>query len=349
MISVMDSGQMVASTPARLRIPDAEQRRHDDSAPLREGVCADHVTGSAFDDPERSDFGAQRSPLVTSSISQQNRIEVYPVSLRVKRPGRGNSSQVPPDRSGTTIEGFSNNSRRGVRHKAVNAFPALISQFGLTYHDKWPSDGRISKDHLNAWLTRLRYILPGVGYLWILEFQKRKAPHYHVFLTISPDLEIWNKLASAWIRIIDGTDDSLWWHGPDRGENWITWDIGTGSYLCKYLDKEAQKAVPEGYFNFGRFWGNSRNLVPSPITIPLENLDDATTSVDRETGEITGGSITVIRWLGRLADKQTKGYSRFRKRAQSGSYTILQGAAAYRRIEDYLIGQREKSKPDIPF
>lgn len=57
---------MVAPTSARLRNPDSEQRRQDESAPLREGVHADDVTGSAFMDPERSDFGAERSPLVTS-------------------------------------------------------------------------------------------------------------------------------------------------------------------------------------------------------------------------------------------------------------------------------------------
>lgn len=280
-------------------------------------------------------------PLVSSCISQQDRIEVFPVSLRVKRPGRGNPDQAPPDRSGTWIGSFSVQSRRKLRFRAVNAFPALVSQFGLTYHEKWPSDGRISKAHLNAWLTALRRLLPGVGYLWLLEFQKRNAPHYHVFLTVPPSEEIRLKLAEAWCRIIaPGDDIALRFHQHCR--NWIDWDMGSGAYLCKYLDKEAQKAVPEGYQGFGRFWGNSRGLEPDPLKIPLDDLEH-TAQVDQETGEIYGGQSVVIRWLGRLAEKQTRGYSRFRTRAPHGSYTILQGAKAYRQIEAYF-SNHERSK-----
>lgn len=293
---------------------------------------------------------APASTLVTSSISQQkpDRIEVYPVSVKVRRASRFPHKPVPPNRSGTNIVSFSKKSRSNLRTTAINAFPKLISQFGLTYHDKWPTDGRSCKRHLNAWLTALRRILPGVGYLWIMEFQRRNAPHFHVFLTVPPDEKTCLKLADAWCRIVAPGDDAAQdFHRHEK--NWIDWDMGTAGYICKYLDKEAQKCIPEGYVNFGRFWGNSLGLVPEPVTIPLNNLDEATTTVDRETGEMTGGSTTVIRWLGRLAEKQTKGYSRFRKRAQSGSYTMLQGAAAYRRIEDYLTKQREDSKPEIPF
>jgi hypothetical protein len=278
--------------------------------------------------------GCPDDPLVSTSISQQDRFEVFRESFRVKRSGTGNPNQEAPDRTGSNISGFSDNSRRRLRHKARNAFPALVSQFGLTYHDQWPVDGRISKVHLNAWLTALRRIVPGVGYLWILEFQKRKAPHYHVFLTVPPDEGTRLKLAEAWCRITSPDDDkALRFHQDQR--NWIAWDMGTAGYLCKYLDKEAQKDVPEGYHNFGRFWGNSRDLVPEPEQGPLEYLDQIA-QVDPDTGEIYGGQSTIIRWLGRLAEKQTGGYSRFRTRAPHGSYTILQGAKAFRTIERYF-------------
>jgi hypothetical protein len=278
-----------------------------------------------------------RPLLVTTPITQQPSLEVYPVSVRLIRPGTGNYGQIPPDRSQTKIDSFSEKSRRKLRFRAVNSFPALISQFGLTYHNHWPKDGRESKRHLNAWLTALRRLLPGVGYLWILEFQKRNAPHYHVFLTVPPDEETRLKLAEAWCRITSPDDAAaLLFHQDQR--NWIAWDMGTGSYLCKYLDKEAQKTIPEGYRGFGRFWGNSRGLEASPVSIPLEDLDRPA-QVDQDTGEIYGGQSTVIRWLGRLAEKQTRGYSRFRKRAAVGSYTILQGAAGYKQIERYFSNQ----------
>jgi len=273
-------------------------------------------------------------PLVSSSISQQDCLEVYPVSLRVRRPGYGNPDQEPPDRSGTALESFSSKSRRRLRFRAINAFPALVSQFGLTYHNEWPSDGRLSKAHLNAWLTTLRRLIPGVGYLWLLEFQKRKAPHYHVFLTVPPDEETRLKLAAAWCRLTSPDDpQALRFHQDSR--NWIDWDMGTGSYLCKYLDKEAQKEVPESYYNVGRFWGNSRGLEAEPELIPLEELEESV-EVDQDTGEVYGGQSTIIRWLGRMAERQTYGYSRFRSRAPYSSYTILQGASGFRQIENYF-------------
>lgn len=278
---------------------------------------------------------AAGGPLVSSCISQQNRFEVFASSLSVKRPGTGHQDAVPPDRSDTSINSFSRYSRMRLRKRAKDAVPSLISQFGLTYHDDWPSDGSVCKSHLNAWLTSLRRILPGVGYLWLLEFQKRNAPHYHVFLTVPPDESIRLQLAEAWCRITSpGDPSSLRFHQDQR--NWISWDMGTGSYLCKYLDKEAQKFVPPGYVKFGRFWGNSRGLVQKLDEKTEEEVDEQCSVVDQQSGEVYGGSKVVIRWLGRLAEKQTNGYSRFRSRAPHSSYSILQGAAAFHQICRYF-------------
>lgn len=274
-------------------------------------------------------------PLVTTSISQQDRFEIFPTATRVVRPGTGKMNSPPPDRSGTTLEGFSDKSRANLRFFAENSKLPLVSQFGLTYHNEWPTDGRTSKAHLNAWLTAVRRLLPDVGYLWLLEFQKRKAPHYHVFLTVPPDEQIRLKLAEAWCRITSpGDSEALRFHQDRR--NWIAWEMQTANYLCKYLDKEAQKDIPDGYSNFGRFWGNSRNIKPVPRrTIPIEDAEHIS-QLDHETGEIYGGSATIIRWLGRLAERQTKGFSKFRKRAATGSYTMRRGAAAFEQIERYF-------------
>lgn len=323
------------------------QGRPNDSRAIAQGVQAGLTAGSPDGVPERSAFGAEwpseDGPLVTTPISQQSRIELYPQSLRVKRPFAG-EAPTPPDRTGSQITGFSDKSRRQLRFRALNAFPALVSQLGLTYHDEWPTDGRECKRHLNAFLVSLRRILPDANYLWIMEFQKRNAPHFHVFLSVPPDEETRLKLADAWTRLTSpGDAQALRFHQHSR--NWIDWDMGSGAYLCKYLDKEAQKAVPEGYHSFGRFWGNSRGLVPLAVEIPLDDVDEATTAIDQTTGEITGGASTVIRWLGRLAEKQTRGFSRFRKRAPHGSYTILRGRVAYEQIERYLTAQRRKENP----
>jgi len=216
----------------------------------------------------------------------------------------------------------------------MNAFPALISQFGLTYHDHWPTDGREAKKHLNAWLVALRRLIPDAKYLWLLEFQKRNAPHFHVFLTVPPDEQTRLKLAEAWCRLTSPHDpQALKFHQHSR--NWIDWQMHSAGYLCKYLNKEVQKSIPEGYTGFGRFWGKTRGLAALLCSFPLSDLDSLD-DVDKETGEIHEGQTTMIRWLGRLDEKQTRGYPRFRKRAPQGSYTILQGAKAYTQIERYL-------------
>lgn len=316
--------------------------------PQASAICrpkgeSDRPQGRRSSPPRRSVSVAACS-LVSTCISQHGqrpRLELYPASLRVKRPGSGQAGQDPPDRTGTELNSFSEQSRRKLRFRAINAFPSLVSQMALTYHETWPTDGRASKAHLNAWLTFLRRVCPDAGYLWIMEFQTREAPHYHVFLTIPPNIETWEKLSRAWVRITGGTPDAEWWHGPGRGKNWIFWEMRSGSYLAKYLDKESQKAVPDGYRNFGRFWGNSRGLEAKPIEIPLDDIDDSA-PVDEETGEVYGGSKTVLRWLGRLAEKQTRGFSRFRTRAALGSYTMLEGSAAYQQIEKYFDRQRKK-------
>jgi len=281
---------------------------------------------------------ANGQPLVTSSISRQE-IQIFPESVRVKRPGSVGENHQVPDRSGTSIQGFSSKARRNLRFAAVNAWPRLISQFGLTYHNEWPQDGRESKRHLDNFLRQLRRICPDVGYLWLMEFQQRNAPHYHLFLTIPPNRDLQLRLAEAWTAITSPGDlQALNVHQNQK--NWIPWEMNNASYLAKYLDKEAQKSIPKGYHAFGRFWGCNRDLVKDPVRIPVEDLS-VLDQVDEETGEIVEGEKLLIRWLGRLAEKQTGGLSRFRSRASRGSYTVLRGSAGYRQIERYLWRQKK--------
>lgn len=172
-----------------------------------------------------------------------------------KRPKRGE------------VKEFSTRSEVRVRRLAADAVPALVSQLGLTYHGTEP-DGPTSKEHLRAFLAWLRRRMPGVRYLWVMEWQKRGVVHYHVFLTAPVgDSELWAEMAEIWARITGEGQVHKWWHGPARGKNWIAWDMKDGSYVAKYLDKKEQKQVPEGWGWVGRFWGASRGLVPPPEVV----------------------------------------------------------------------------------
>jgi hypothetical protein len=145
----------------------------------------------------------------------------------------------------------------------------------LTYHESTP-DGETVKEHLNSWLQRLRSIAPGAKYLWILEFQSRGVPHFHVWLTVPYSEHLAVKLGAAWNRIAEpASTEHLWWHTKERvnratgkvERSFMPWAMKGAGYLRKYMSKEAQKCVPDGFGFVGRFWGASRGLVPAPMVI----------------------------------------------------------------------------------
>lgn len=127
-------------------------------------------------------------------------------------------------------------------------------------------DGRCVKDHLDRFckLLRQHHIMP-VSVLWILEFQSRGAPHFHLFMPAFIPFK-----AIAW----------LWC--------WATCciaDLQAGTSICKvpnaryalkYSQKLSQKVVPLGYENVGRFWGiwGVRTMKPLVVATTLD--------VDRE-------------------------------------------------------------------
>lgn len=210
-------------------------------------------------------------PLVYSSISdrkckdQVERIDLYPVSARIIRPKiyrTGNTTA--PDRTGTEIKGFSLKSKARLRFTAANAGNIITSQFCMTYGDVWPINGRSLKADLTQFLKRLRHHFTELQYIWIAEFQTRGAPHFHFFSNLAPTPENHDKLTAAWYDIAGyGQDKVLRVHAHET--NFIPWDMGNAGYLCKYLDKEAQKTIPQGFQSFGRFWGNSQALTPKIV------------------------------------------------------------------------------------
>jgi hypothetical protein len=117
-------------------------------------------------------------------------------------------------------------------------------------------DGRKAKRDLDALLKYLRR--RGLLYLWVLEFQLRGAPHFHMALSGGiPKAE----LALAWYRIVNSGDRRHLRAGT-RIEG-IRSLRAVGMYFSGYASKLAQKDVPEGYQDVGRFWGCSRELCAS--------------------------------------------------------------------------------------
>lgn len=217
------------------------------------------------------------------------RFELLPADVRVVR-DLGPQPEPPQlrDTRRGAIQMFSPASASRLTRLARNAFPALISQFCLTYHEANP-DGKTAKRHLDRWLKSLARAAPGAGYLWILEFQTRGVPHFHVWLTVPFSEALWKRLGAAWNRIAEpSSPEHLWWHTEERRgpggkvqRSMLDWDMKGAGYLRKYMSKEAQKCVPEGFGWSGRFWGASRGLVPEPVTLEASDLSLPVADVTR--------------------------------------------------------------------
>ena len=310
--------------------------------------------------------GAVEAPLVTYPISEQTASETlrcYPKTLQRKRPGFI-PSNPPPVRTGTEIEGFSIKSQSRLRFVAENAITLQrCSQFVATYHNNVPADGREFKRHVHSFLVALRRKFPFLEYLWAAEMQTRGVPHLHLLLNVAPSEENWKTIGAIWHRIADlGDEKHRWWH-CDRIENngqrsLVPWIMKSG-YLCKYLDKAHQKTIPAGFHNFGRWWGNSRKLVPDPDETTKEQIQERFPSVDQETGEIHPDAWKfIIRTLGRYHEKKNP-RSLFRKTGQlvdkNGkkfrirSTSILTGAPIFRQALLYLVKTHGVTEKQIPF
>lgn len=298
--------------------------------------------------------GGGALPLLVNRSISQNRakgFQVYPSAVRIIREDYPAVTRETPPSPRAEVQGFSEKSRRRLRFLAGNTSTRLISQFCLTYQDARP-DGKTCKKHLNAWLQRIRILFPDVAYLWVLEFQSRGVPHFHVWLSLhheTPGLR--SILAKAWHRIADPDSPShLAFH--QHRDNFIAWDMYSPGYLVKYLDKQHQKAVPAGFTGVGRFWGNSRGLLAIPEEITAEDLEYLLVeTVDPETGEVTETDAAkyLVRTMGKLHERKLRG-SPWRSKARSGmtTYTLHTLAPSFRRLLDYLRKSYE-SENDIPF
>lgn len=280
--------------------------------------------------------------LVPSRISETPAFCLLPKSLIIRGSRPRNPEQSPPER--TKIFNFSHNSRRRLRFVALNAWPQLVSQFCLTYHNNYPTDGAELKKHLHRFFMNFRKKYKGFGYLWLLEFQQRGAPHFHLFLPFIPNPELGQKLADIWLKASGQQNDAAARAFHTHEKNFITWDMGNGSYVCKYLEKSRQKDVPENFLNVGRFWGSSRGLVPMPIDVDFDSFSEAYDIADEETGVCSDAVILAARWLGKWYErqrlkKQRKFTRNFRKMAIKTGWTLATAAPAFRQIDNYLAKQ----------
>lgn len=183
--------------------------------------------------------------------------------------------------------------------------PIMQSLITLTYPSDYPLDGRAVKRHLKRLIEWLLYHECG-NYVWILEFQDRGAPHFHIVV----DRFIGKKaLSEAWFRIVGSGDDKHLSAGTQIES--IRSKGGLSHYLKAYIYKQAQKDVPVEFQSVGRFWGNNRELVR-----PLAQITYASdTSVKVKAS---------VRPLRKLFDskRRKKGRSKVRGESRQKGFTV---------------------------
>ena len=191
-------------------------------------------------------------------------LEVGQRDIRIRRTTRFDSKRRPGGGIRGSVSSFTKASRRRLLFTARN-FPGINYMVTLTYPSDFPADGRLVKDHwrrFRQWLIRNG---ANTG-LWVLEFQKRGAPHFHIFIRKPLD---GHTVSRAWYRIV-GSNDPKHLAAGTRVER-FRYPPALGSYVMKYAAKIVQKEVPVSYERVGRFWGTwGKPKVAQTIRLPVD-------------------------------------------------------------------------------
>lgn len=216
------------------------------------------------------------------------RISDNGISMSISAPGRTRRVNWVRGR----IDGFSAASRRRLVRIGRAVSDQLNAMITLTYADV-PVDGRAVKADLDLFLDVLRD--NGISkYLWILEFQRRGSPHFHIYIAGEIDK---GAVARRWNEIVyrhrpDDETKSKHLVASTRIEA-IRSSYAVARYCLKYAAKTDQKMIPEKYRDVGRFWGRSRGLKykVESTTVSEDKLDD---QIEYLIREIENGSGVLI-------------------------------------------------------
>ncbi len=221
------------------------------------GVYSPDVTGLVS-----GAAGGVRPGLVNRRITVQaphaRRIcEAFGRDVKVHRVGLSRAAHGGGGKRGNVVM-LSRPAKRRMMHTFRNSerLPVMLT---LTYPGEFPCDGREVKRHwanMRAWLVRTMGRKGG----WFLEFQRRGAPHFHVFLDGEVDFEL---IARRWYEVV-GSKDLRHLVAGTRIEM-LREGHAAAAYAAKYAAKVEQKEPPEGFANVGRFWGTFGGLAVEPV------------------------------------------------------------------------------------
>jgi hypothetical protein len=132
----------------------------------------------------------------------------------------------------------------------------------LTYHNDFPTDYKNLKLDLKKFLLYSKREFKSFEYLWKLEIQKRKAPHFHLTfhfpeqLTPNEQKFFHQKINSIWNEI---TTCKCNYCKLYKTKVYI---ITNQFIFYSYISKEVSKNKQTEPIKLGRFWGHSKGLRP---------------------------------------------------------------------------------------
>lgn len=162
------------------------------------------------------------------------------------------------------IKSFSKSSRRNLLRSIGKLRCTERTYFAtLTYPAAFP-DCKQAKRDLDTLGKRLIRRLPGVSFIWRLEWQQRGAPHFHLLvfgLSISAK-NARRYLSRVWYEVVGSADPNHLKAGVqlDKLRSWR----GVMAYAAKYVAKVAAVAESEP----GRLWG-CINRVMLPLCVEV--------------------------------------------------------------------------------
>lgn len=136
----------------------------------------------------------------------------------------------------------------------------------LTYPEVFPRDGEIVKRHLQAFKERWtrKWGAAPVG-VWKLEFQRRGAPHFHLYVARPAvrESEFRRWVSEAWYEVVGSGDVRHLRAGTGVDRQFCARSASVAqlaAYFAKHNAKWGegkgyQNDVPEGFEHVGRFWG----------------------------------------------------------------------------------------------
>jgi hypothetical protein len=164
----------------------------------------------------------------------------------------------------------------------------------LTYNSE--INAKEAKKHLNTFFTTMRKLYPGIKYVWAQEFQGNGRIHFHILVDITLPVHL-EMVGSDWELLLQ---NNLWPYGLAVVEH-VDYCGGLARYLVDDVSKENQR---QGHYYVGRWWGNSRGIVPRANWLVNQDMADCCKGC--------GVGNPLYKWRGNLGSKNT--FMKFQKK-----------------------------------